>query len=60
MIPITVHISAVGSVTRMYAEGDPIWRLEAEKRERQVIADIQREILAWTDFKAQTRVTVRG
>jgi hypothetical protein len=60
MIPITVHVSAIGSITRMYAADDVIWKVEEAKRERKVIADIQREIVAWTDFKAKVQVTERG
>jgi len=60
MIPVTVHVSAVGSVTRMYAANDAIWRLNPEKRDRKVIADVEREILIWADTKTHMQVTVRG
>lgn len=48
------------SLVRKYELDDPIWKLPQEKRERQALADAQRDLAVLADQLAQTKVTERG
>ena len=47
-------------ITRLYGPDDPIFRLPDEKQDRQLVADVQRDLQVEADRLAATPVTVRG
>lgn len=57
----TLHIEAGNCIiVRLYDENDPIWQLPEEKRERQLLADAQRDLIQEADRRSAEQVTVRG
>lgn len=48
------------TIVRFYGEDNPIWNLPQEKRERQLVADVQRELSAEADRLAQIKIVERG
>jgi hypothetical protein len=53
-------LTSAGSYMHFYDEADPIWNLPEEKRKRQAVADIQRELLKLSDELSQTPYQIRG
>jgi hypothetical protein len=47
---IVAHLSATSSVTKLYPDDHPIWKLDPAKQERQAVADIQRDIIRLSGF----------
>jgi hypothetical protein len=48
------------TIRRLYPEGDLIWELPIEKRERKAIADSQRELSILADELSREQVVIRG
>lgn len=59
-LPWFLQIDSLTLIGRDYSADDPIHKLPPEKRERQVIADVQRALTKRADELCAEPVTVRG
>lgn len=48
------------AISREYDDDDPIWSLVTEKRERQMLADAQRDLAIKAEELSRTQITERG
>jgi hypothetical protein len=59
-MPVVTVVIGGTRLERDYPERDPIWSLPEEKRERQAVADAQRDLAAGADALSMTPYAIRG
>lgn len=59
-MPVVAVVLGGTRIERDYPAKDPIWSLPEEKRERQAVADAQRDLAAGADRLAMTPYAIRG